>query len=254
MKKIELNILLIIIMEAGFLLLFFKENFINIIVGFLLGIILIFLSRNIPKNKFTHKILTITSCLFYFLFLYKIVLFVNDNILKNYSSLLIILSLIIISIYIAKKGYHTFIKTTEIIFYIIIILKTISLILTIPLINFNNLSINFHCNYRLIYIALFILFTHKCFYYLNNYQIKKKDLIISFINPLFIKILTLLTIGSTLSDLYQYPYVSYLKKIKYFDFIERMEGILSFEYLFCFIISLSFFLIFQSVSCTRKSL
>ena len=78
---------------------------------------------------------------------------------------------------------------------------------------------------------------------MSDYSIKYKEIILSFLNPIYIKIISLTILGNTLSNLYQYPYVSYLKRIKYFDFIERMEGILSFEYLFCFIIMLSFLLL-----------
>ena len=52
-----------------------------------------------------------------------------------------------------------------------------------------------------------------------------------------------LIIGNTLTNIYQYPYVNYLKKITFFDFIERMDGFLNFGYLFCFIILLSFIMI-----------
>jgi ABC-type lipoprotein release transport system permease subunit len=51
MKKIELNILIFIIIEAIFLLYGFKINLINIILGTLLGIILINIFNKIKKNK-----------------------------------------------------------------------------------------------------------------------------------------------------------------------------------------------------------
>jgi len=156
---------------------------------------------------------------------------------------LIISSLIIITFYIVKKKYHTFIKTCELLFYLVIIIKIISIILVIPLININNLQISFDYNYQLIIVALFILYLYKSIYYLNNYQLKNSELLISFISPLCIKLLTLLVIGNTLSNLYNYPYVIYLKKIKYFNFIERMDGILSFEYIFCFIVLISYTLL-----------
>ena len=262
MKKIEISIFLIVLIEASFLLLFFKDSFLNIILGTILGIILISLTKSIKKNKLTEFILLIISLFLYIIVLYKLSFFINYNILKNYSSLLLIISLIIISVYIASKKYHVFIKTTEIIFYLIIIIKIISFILSIPLIKLNYFIIDFNFNYHFIYIALFILFLFKTIYYISDYQIKKSELLLSIVNPLSIKLISLLVIGNTLSKLYEYPYVSYLKNIRYFDFIERMEGILSFEYLLCFIIFLSFLLLnikkaikwLISFFCTRKSL
>lgn len=243
MKKIEISILSIILVEALFLLLFFKYSFMNIILGIILGISLVYLTKNIKKNVVTKTILIITSGFFYLLFNYQTALFISNNLLKNYSLFLIISSLIIITFYIVKKKYHTFIKTCELLFYLVIIIKIISLILVIPLININNLQISFDYNYQLIIVALFILYLYKSIYYLNNYQLKNSELLISFINPLCIKLLALLVIGNTLSNLYNYPYVIYLKKIKYFNFIERMDGILSFEYIFCFIVLISYTLL-----------
>ena len=243
MKKIEISILSIILVEALFLLLFFKYSFMNIILGIILGISLVYLTKNIKKNVVTKTILIITSGLFYLLFNYQTALFISNNLLKNYSLFLIISSLIIITFYIVKKKYHTFIKTCELLFYLVIIIKIISIILVIPLININNLQISFDYNYQLIIVALFILYLYKSIYYLNNYQLKNSELLISFISPLCIKLLALLVIGNTLSNLYNYPYVIYLKKIKYFNFIERMDGILSFEYIFCFIVLISYTLL-----------
>lgn len=240
MKKIEISILTIILVEAGFLLLFFKYSFINIILGIILGLIMIYLTKNIKKNIITKNILIIIAILLCLLFIYKTTIFISNNLLKNYSLFLIVISLLCITLYIVKKEYHAFIKTCEILFYLIIIIKIISFVLTIPLININNLNLSFYYDYHFVIIALFILYLYKSIYYLNNYQLKTSELLISFINPIYIKLISLLVIGRTLSNIYKYPYVSYLKRIKYLSFIERMEGILSFEYLFCFIILIAY--------------
>ena len=113
----------------------------------------------------------------------------------------------------------------------------------LPLINFNNFNFYFKLDYRLIYIALFIFLLDKLLFNLTNYNCKSKNILLAFINPLYIKTMSLLILGDILTNLYQYPYVNYIKKISYFDFIERIDGILNFEYLFCFIILLSFILI-----------
>ena len=250
MKKIELNILTIIITEAVYLLLFFKTNLISILLGITLGIILIYLTKNIKKNNITRILLLILTIPLFIYFLYQIINFISYNILTNYSLTIIFLSLLSITIYLGNKNYHSFIKTVEIIAYIIIFIKIISFILCIPLINFNNITIIFTINKSFIYISLFILFLYKYLCYLTNYKINNKIIILSFINPIIIKIISILILSNNLSNIYKYPYVNYLKRIKYLNFIERMDGILSFEYLFCFIILLIF--IIQNIKVLKK--
>ena len=242
MKKIELNILSIIIFEAVYLLLFFKTNFINIILGFLLGITLILLTKNIKKNKITNLFLIVTITILFIISLIKTVNFISYNILKNHSTIIIYISILLLINYLSKK-HHSFIKSIEIFFYIMIFIKLIIFILTIPLINIQNIVLALNIDYNFVLIGLSIFLLQKCIYYYSNYYISKTTIIISIFNPLIIKMMTILIIGSPLSNIYKYPYVNYLKDIKYLDFIERLDGILSFEYLFSFITLLSFMLL-----------
>ena len=242
MKKIEINILLFILTEGIFLLLFFKTNLISILLGIILGISLIILTKKIKKNNITKRLLQITSIPLVILITHKTIIFISNNILKNYSLILISIPLLIISVIISQKKYHIFIKTIEIVFYLIMIIRIFSFILTISLVKVSNFGITLYIDYHFIYIGLITLYTYKCLWYLTNYQIKIKDIIISYLNPFSIKIKTMLILGNTLSSIYKYPYISSLKRIKYFDFIERIDGVLSFEYLFCFIITISFLL------------
>ena len=243
MKKIEINILTIIIMEAIFLLYFVKINLLSIILGIFIGIMIIKFTKKIKQNNINKKILQILLIPIYTLTIYKIANFIQYNYLKIYPFKIIILSLFILSIFIIKKGYHPFIKTTEIFFYIILIIKIISFILCIPLINFNNITFQFNIDYHFIYISLSIFLIHRYILYLTRYSISEKNIIYSWVSPISIKVIMTLIIGNTLTDIYQYPYVNYLKKITFFDFIERMDGFLNFGYLFCFIILLSFIMI-----------
>ena len=72
-----------------------------------------------------------------------------------------------------------------------------------------------------------------------------QSVIISTINSIIIQLLSFNILGTYLFNNSNYPYVDYFKEIKYFDFIERMEGLLSLEYLLCFISLFSFILISQ---------
>ena len=243
MNKIEINILTIILIEAIFLLYFFKMNFLNIIVGTIIGLLLIKLISKIKINNNIQTILSISLIPFYLLTIYKTASFIQNNILKDYSLFIIIVSLLLLSIYLTKKSYHVFIKSTEILFYILLIIKIISFILCLPLININKLTIHIQLDYQAIYIAIVILFLYLCILSLTKYKINNSFIVLSLVNPFYLKLMSLLIIGNTLTNIYQYPYISYLKNIEYFDFTERIDGILSFEYLFCFIILLSFILL-----------
>lgn len=247
MKKIELNILIFILLEALFLLYGTKINIINIILGTILGIILIIIFSKFKKNNIIKTILLIITILLLIISVNNTTSFIINNLLNNYSYFIITLAILIISYLLIKNGYHPYIKSIQIISYFFILIKLISFLLVIPNININNfnhsLLSELDININLLYTGLIIFYIHQSIYYLTNHIINKKIYLISSLNPILIKIISIIVIGRTLFYLYNYPYINVLKKIKYLDFIERMEGILSFEYLFSFIILISFCLL-----------
>ena len=245
MKKIEHSILTFTLIEAIFTLFFFKLNYIEIILGFTLGFILIFISNFIPKNKFFKIRLLISSIIFGIFTLIKISNFINYNLLPNHSLFIISLSFILIGLYLINKGYHTYIKVVEIISYPFFIIKTISFLLLLPKLNINNFQnivIN-SISYRFIYLSLVICLIYNSIYYITDNKPSVKIFFISFLNIMFIKSITILVLGNSLSNIYHYPYLNIYKSIKYLDFIERCDGILSFEYLICFYILFSYILL-----------
>ena len=245
MKKIEHSILIFILIEALFTLLFFKLNYIELLLGFTLGIIFILISNLIPKNALFKIRIFISSIILSGYFLIKISKYINYNILPNHSIVIIAVSFLLLSLYLIKKGYHAFIKTVEITSYIYFFIKLISFLLILPKLSFNNIN-NIPINvvsYRFIYFSFFICFIYNSVYYISNNKPSIKILIVSFLNILFIKTITILTLGNSLTNIYSYPYLNVFKKIKYLDFIERCDGIISFEYLICFYILLSFVLL-----------
>ncbi len=250
-QKIELNILVFILMEALFLLFGFKESLLNILLGTILGIILIYVFAKIPQNKITKIILLLITLIFSINIFFSISSFITNNLLKNYSFIFIIISFIIISLLLAKKNYHSYIKSLEIASYFFVIIKLFSFFLVIGNIDFSNFNYQLldetKLSFHFIYISLFIFILHQLIYYLTMHQVHKKIYILSIINPIIMKLTAILVMGRTLVYLYDYPYMSVLKRIKYLDFIERMEGILSFEYLFCFFFLTSFILLFIKI-------
>ena len=249
MKKnnIEINILTMMLIEAIILLFFFKESLLNILISSIIIFFLLPLINHFKRNKLFDVITFLISLLIIFFLIKETSIFITYNLLKYYSTTLIVISIIITTLIVTKNGYHTFIKTLEICSYFYLLIKLISFILIIPNIditNFNNtLLTELTINNHIIYITLFLIFILISIKSITNKLPNKKMYTVSFINPLIMKTIIILVIGKTLFNLYPYPYVNVLKRIKYLDFIERMEGILSFEYLFCFFFTISFFTI-----------
>ena len=246
-KKIELNILIFILIEALFLLFFFKTSILNMIIGTVLGIILIFITKNIKNNKLISLLIFIVSILLSITILDKVTTFISYNILNNYPKFIITTTYLLVSIFLALKGYHTYIKSLEIALYFFLFIKLFSIFLLLPYINIINFNYQLleqiSININFLYISLTIFFINLSIKYLTNYQVKNKIFSLSTINPIIMKLLTISIIGNTLFNIYNYPYFSVLKRIKYLEFIERMEGILSFEYLLCYIFLSSFLII-----------
>lgn len=243
-KKIELNILTFILIEAFFLLFFFKASFLNIILGTILGILLIFITNKIKINKIVSLVILIISIFLTITILHNVTNFITYNLLNNYPTLIITITFSFVSIFLAFKGYHTYIKSLEITFYFFLFIKLFSFFLLLPNIDINNFNYQLlaqvKINTSFIYIALVIMFINLSIKYLTNNRINNNTFILSMLNPIIMKLITIAIIGTTLYNLYKYPYFNILKKIKYLEFIERMEGILSFEYLVCFIFLTSF--------------
>lgn len=244
MKKIEINILSFMLIESLILLFFFKESILNIIIGSIIGLVLIFLLRNIKFNVITKISLLIISVMISLSSIYLISDYIKENIIKFYPEIIIIIILVILSIHLSIKEYHTFIKSLLLSSYLYLFLKILSLILSIPNIDISNFNIKLldelQVNINILYIGLMITYLYLGIKYLTDYKIKVKNYLINIINPIFIKILSLVILGRTLFYLYDYPYINILKRIKYLDFIERMEGIFSLFYLISFYFFLSF--------------
>ena len=247
MKKIELNIMNFILIESLILLFFFKENILNITIGSIIAIIFIKILNNIKFNKLLEILLLIISIIIYLSIIYLVSDYIRENILKFYQEIVIIITLFFLSIHLSIKGYHTFIKSLQLSSYLYLFLKILSIILSIPNININNFNIKLldelQININSLYIGLMITYLYLGIKYLTNYKFNIKNYFINIINTIFIKILSLFILGKTLFYLYDYPYINILKRIKYLDFIERMEGIFSLFYLISFYFLLSYVLL-----------
>lgn len=254
-EKIEINILLFMLIEALFLLFFFKYSLLNIILGSILGILLSIILKKAYSNKVYQFILFITSFFLFITVTYKIANFISLNVLRSYSKIIIGIIITLLSIYLAKRKYHAFIKSVQITSYFYLFIKLISILLSIFNLNINNINVNLltetNISLELVNISLIILFISSSIFFLTNHLVTIKSQLLSILNPLLLKIFCILIIGKTLFYLYEYPFINIFKKIKYFDFIERMEGVLSFQYLFSFFF-LDAFLVIIIITIAEK--
>ena len=256
MKKIELDIILLYLLESIFLLFLVRESILNIIIGFFIAYSINILLKKAKFNCFTKLFYLIISIFFGLLVFYKTIDFITNNILKDYSIFLISFSFLLTSFFIIKKK-HAYIKCVQLSIYLFLIIKIFKLILLLPLVDIHNLNLikQFNININIIITSCIFFFIIRLVYLITNYLPSIKRTLIPLFNPLFIKLMIILVLGDTLFNLYEYPYVNYLKSIKYLDFIERIDGLLSFEYLLSFLVFFSFliFSIKTIISLIKKN-
>lgn len=235
MKKIENNIMIILLIRSIFLLIFSKITLTNLILGIFIGFILIFLYQKLPLKKYNwfQLILLIVFIIISIYLIYNVTYFIKENIIKSYSLSIIIISFVVVCLYITKKGYHTYIKIMELSSYILITYFIISLMLLIPyikIINFQN--INLTINNDFLTLSFFLLLIFIAINYLNDCKLNYRSYLISSSNIIFLKLFIISILSQTLENVFRYSYVSIFKKISYFSFFERLEGILALQYLF----------------------
>ena len=160
-KKIEIDILFFILLEAVYLLFFFKTSILNILIGTLLSLILIYFINKIKNFKLIKFILLLISIIILIITLQKVTNFITFNILKNYSKTIILLTLIFTSFNLANKGYHSYIKSLEISSYFYLLLKIVSFILIIFNIEIGNYNVKLikelSFNFNFIHFTLFVI-------------------------------------------------------------------------------------------------
>ena len=131
-----------------------------------------------------------------------------------------------------RNLYYKFLN----LFYVIIFFSITTFLLLFYNIDISNFNIQLikelDFSFNFITMVLYIFIGYFLINYLNDYRLNNKVYFGSILFIIFLKLLTIGIIGETLLNIYNYPYINILKRIKYLDFIERMEGILSLQYLF----------------------
>ena len=259
-KKIETRITYFIITIGLFLLNIKNLTLLSIIISNILAFLFIslFEKLNLSKFKLTKFLIMIISFIYLIFNLNNITIFIGDNILREYSIVVISLTLLFLIFYLANKGYHTLIKVILLATYFIIFLIIISFLITIPYIDLSNLTINIFKTNNLfketILYTFNLIYPYLLIYPLSNTKFKVSDFLVTMIFQILFYLLIISILGLTLESIYKYPYITIFKKVSLFGFIERIEIIPSLNYLFCFyfLLVLSYYQILNYLSLYIK--
>lgn len=259
-KKIETRITYFIITIGLFLLNIKNLTLLSIIISNILAFLFIslFEKLNLSKFKLTKFLIMIISFIYLIFNLNNITIFIGDNILREYSIVVISLTLLFLIFYLANKGYHTLIKVILLATYFIIFLIIISFLITIPYIDLSNLTINIFKTNNLfketILYTFSLIYPYLLIYPLSNTKFKVSDFLVTMIFQILFYLLIISILGLTLESIYKYPYITIFKKVSLFGFIERIEIIPSLNYLFCFyfLLVLSYYQVLNYLSLYIK--
>ena len=237
--KLENRLTYFLLTFSLFLLNFKYISLLSILFGSLISLFIILLINylNLYKYNLTKLILLIISIPNLIYYLNKISYFIADNILKEYSIILISFTFLLTIFILGYKNYHTIIKVILLSSYFILFTIILSIIITIPYININNLNINnINTNNLILNTIIYsssLIYSYFLIYPITNTKFYKKDLFVNSLFHLIIYILIISILG-ILTNYLKYPYITIFKKINLLNFIERIEIIFSLNYLFIF--------------------
>ncbi len=157
-------------------------------------------------------------------------------------------------IYINIKGLETISRTSLILFFISLIFVIFSILGLLPNIEINNYKPILEFGYKktinggiriflLNFVPLFLTLIIPKNQIKNKEKYNKYTLLSYLLGCIIILIITLVTLGNlgiNLTKLYQYPEYIVLKRIEIFNFIDRIENLISMQWIFGLFIIISF--------------
>lgn len=267
-SSFEYNSLLWFIIRAGYIGLslgnliiiserdFYLSGFIALILGFIPLFIYYNLRKINPRlnyfelneyvygkfGKFINLIELLITFLFVVIAFQDLVNFVNSQFLFKTKTIYIAICFIIPIAYSLFKGIDSISKTSLIMFYFVIVVVIIIIVTMYGVINIDNLKPFLQTSPRSIFHGSSIILAYNVLPTIfllaiprdkiSNYNFKKSLIfyviaIITLINAAF---MTIGSLGLDLSLLYEYPEFNILKKAGVGKFINRLESILSMEW------------------------
>lgn len=223
---------------------FFNLSTFNNLYSFLITATSIFIAilglklikKDILSNKIIGVIYMIIIIYIFAIILINATMFINTNYFRYNNYIIIGLSLIGISYIIGKDEIKTISSISEIFLFVFIIISLVAYIGLISLIKinnysgfiaFNNISINLLPGF-IIFILLYLKDDNICTGY-----------IIGVISSLLDSFLLIGCLGNKLIMSYKFPGIAVLKSLNLFHFINHLDKLLSFIYLFEYTIALS---------------
>lgn len=208
------------------------------LLGLIIGIIFLFIYNKF-KNKYNFKYIEIIYIL-YLLIINSYILesFLSSFFLKNTPQILLIIPFLYLCYKLGKSNIKNIKKTSILLFPIsisIVIFDIMFLVKYGTLEHFMPIRINFSTNFfksslRFAFLTIYPLLL------LSDDNINKKINIKSYIISSLILILIAFVIifveGPNLITIYRYPEYMVLKKIKIFNFLEKIENFISFIWFF----------------------
>lgn len=213
-----------------------SDSWISIILGTLLGLIINYIFCKLPDRE--NKILTyIYSTIILLINLLLITKLISSIYLNKTPDIMVILPLVLITYYSVSKGINTIFKASLIICFGYLLITSIPAIALTPKIVIDNFKpfftsdiisiIKSSLDYAFISTAPFILFDK----FRENYNYKTY-LLSSFL-LLLIFVIIIGNLGVNLAKLYRYPEYMVFKEISVLGFVENIQNILSYLWLFC---------------------
>ena len=236
----------------GFSLLFKildKDAWISSLLGILLGTFIIFIFQKIKtKYPLTSLIGKIVFFLFNF-FIFTQILFIFETFCSSFylirsPNIYILFPLIFIIYRITKNGFTTIFRVSEVLFPISIILITIVCLGLLQNANINYFEPIFMTKPMTILegTLYFAIYSTAPFFLLWNEDSCQKLIrpyLFSAITVFIAATFIIAVLGPNLAQIYRYPEYMTLKKIKLFNFVEKVENIVSIIWLFDSFITLS---------------
>lgn len=243
------------------------DNILSMLLAFVLGLIILNiylkLLKHIPKelpNTKKKYLLIIPLILILTLFASYLTNntanFIKVIFLPNESLILIILLFLFLSFYLSRGKIESIARTAQIFFYIFLILLLLVFVGMIPVVNKELLMPLYSGNIKKLLqgtimfgtgmiIPFFFLIFLKPYLKEDDHKNKKAIIsgyIVAFFSIFLFNIITIASLGTDLTMFYHYPEAVAFKKIVYFNFIERLEGVYSLIFLFDSLVLLSFIL------------
>lgn len=226
-----------------------KDTWIVAILGSVLGFLLLIFFDYWKKNHPINTMLKKGLFFLYNFFIFSQILFIFETFCSSFYLIkspifYIILPIPFVIYKITKNGFSTITKVAEVLLpislfvYILVIfglLKDMNLNYFQPILTSESKNI-------LIGTIYFAIYSTAPFFLLWNVNTDKKlakSYLLSMVSVFFVSIFIAGILGPNLSQIYRFPEYMTMKKIKLFNFIEKVENIVSITWLFSLFITLS---------------